>query len=458
MDALPKPPPLPEPFFRRNAISFKMAGILILALLLLIPLALIRSLISERQARRDEAVMDITSTWGHQQVVVGPVLIVPYEYKTKSWKEEVVNGKRERVEVLETLAANAFFLPSELSVAGQVDPSKLHRGIYEAIVYKSELAVSGRFSPPDFGALGIAPENVRWAQAQVTMAVSDLRGVGDVLTMKLGELTGEFVPGCRLTGYDSGITARFPGLQAGSNLSFQMTLDLKGSGGVQFAPVGQKTRVKMTSSWADPSFFGAFLPTDRMVGPKGFEASWEVSWYGRSYPQQTTDQTKGYAFSPEQVEPSLFGVNFLSGVDSYRMVERAAKYGILFIALIFTAFFLFEILSALSIHTVQYTLVGAALCLFYLALLSLSEFIRFGYAYWGGAVASSLLIVFYSLKVLGGGLRTLIIAVALAAIYTYLYVVLQMQDYSLLFGTAGLFVVLGIVMYATRNVDWSTRK
>jgi inner membrane protein len=281
--------------------------------------------------------------------------------------------------------------------------------------------------------------------------------VGDVIAMTLGDLTGEFSPGCRLAGYESGVTARFPGLLPGSNMTFQMKLDLKGSRGIQFAPVGQKTRVSLTSLWPDPSFIGAFLPTDRKVGDEGFRAAWEVSWYGRSYPQQTTDQAKNYAFAAGDMASSLFGVNFISVVDAYRMVERAAKYGILFIALIFTAFFLFEILSALSIHTFQYTLVGAALCLFYLALLSLSEFISFGLAYWAGAAASSILIVLYTLNVLGGGWRTLIITLSLATIYTYLYVVLQLQDYSLLIGTAGLFVVLGLVMYVTRNVDWANR-
>jgi len=151
-------------------------------------------------------------------------------------------------------------------------------------------------------------------------------------------------------------------------------------------------------------------------------------------------------------------VDFLALVDTYRMVERSTKYGALFIALIFAAFFLFEVLSALRIHTIQYTLVGAALCLFYLAVLSLSEFLHFVCAYWTGALASALLIVLYSLKILGSGTRTTIIAAALLLIYTYLYVVLQLQDYSLLLGTIVLFVALAIVMYATRNVDWSTRE
>jgi inner membrane protein len=223
--------------------------------------------------------------------------------------------------------------------------------------------------------------------------------------------------------------------------------------------VGQQNRVRLNSAWTSPSFGGAFLPANRRVSAEGFEASWEVSWYGRSFPQQSTDQPgRNVSFQANAVAPSLFGVDFIAVVDSYRMVERAAKYGVLFIALIFTAFFLFEVLSALRIHTIQYLLVGAALCLFYLAILSLSEFFRFGYAYCAGAAASSLLIILYCLKVLHGGKRTAIIAAALIAIYTYLYVVLQLQDYSLLVGTAGLFVVLGIVMYSTRNLDWSTRE
>jgi len=237
-----------------------------------------------------------------------------------------------------------------------------------------------------------------------------------------------------------------------------MTLDLKGSRGIRFAPVGQQNRVKLRSPWSAPSFGGAFLPAERTVNDQGVDASWEVSWYGRSYPQQSTDQAGNRAFCADAIGPSLFGVDFIVLVDTYRMVERATKYGVLFIALIFTAFFLFEVLSQLRIHTIQYTLVGAALCLFYLAVLSLSEFVRFAYAYWAGVAASALLIVLYSLKVLGSGRRTTIIAAALFIIYTYLYVVLQLQDYSLLFGTVGLFVVLGIVMYSTRNLDSLTRE
>jgi inner membrane protein len=460
MDVMTKPQRLPSELLKKHSATFKMAGVFCLVLVLLIPLTMIRGVLHERLVRRNEAVSGITSTWGGRQEIVGPVLIFPFRYKFKSWKEQLVNGRQERIEVEETAVANAFVLPSELAISGTVSPDRLHRGIYEAIVYRGELEISGKFSPPDFVELGIAESDVQWENAQVTLAVSDLRGTGEMLRIKVGEQTREFAPGCRLNGYASGISARLPGIQGpGSGLDFRMTLDLKGSHGISFAPVGQQNRVRLNSAWTSPSFGGAFLPANRRVSAEGFEASWEVSWYGRSFPQQSTDQPgRNVSFQANAVAPSLFGVDFIAVVDSYRMVERAAKYGVLFIALIFTAFFLFEVLSALRIHTIQYLLVGAALCLFYLAILSLSEFFRFGYAYCAGAAASSLLIILYCLKVLHGGKRTAIIAAALIAIYTYLYVVLQLQDYSLLVGTAGLFVVLGIVMYSTRNLDWSTRE
>ena len=451
-------PPLrpPKRFLENHAVTLKLAWVLFLVLVLLIPLAMIRGVLHERKTRRDGAVSEITSSWGGPQTIAGPVLVVPYQYAVKTWREQMVNGKAERLEVDETRTANAFFLPAELDVKGTVTPQKLHRGIYEAVVYEGKLEISGHFAPPDFQELGISASRVLWKNAEVTLGVSDLRGTGKTLAMELDGRFYEFAPGCRLAGSPSGITARIPDLGlAETQLVFRLALDLKGSQGIRFAPVGKQNRVALTSPWADPSFQGAFLPTDRTVAPDGFQASWEVSWYGRTYPQASTDQANAQALSANVLQPSLFGVNFIAPVDAYRMVERGMKYGALFIALIFTAFFLFELLAHLRIHTIQYTLVGAALCLFYLALLSLSEFILFPRAYWIGAVASTLLITLYAMSVLGTGKRTVLMGGALLAIYGFLYGVLQLQDYSLLMGTAGLFIVLGIVMYATRNMERS---
>ena len=191
--------------------------------------------------------------------------------------------------------------------------------------------------------------------------------------------------------------------------------------------------------------------------PDGFEAKWKVSYYGRDYPQRWTSRSGNDRFNTNSVTASLFGAQFLSILDAYRYVERSIKYGVLFFVLVFTTFFLFEITARQKIHPLQYLMVGAALCLFYLALLSASEFIGFSLSYLIAAVAATGLITWYCSHFLGGGMRTLMIGGGLLGVYTFLYITLRQQDYALLMGTIALFVVLALVMYVTRKVDWYAR-
>lgn len=447
-------------FLKRRAIFFKMAGVALLILLLLIPLGMIHSVLRERLARRNEAVAEITSSWGREQTIIGPVLIVPYRYSFTSWKEQAAAGGRvEKVEAVETAVANAYFLPETLNITGDITPTQLRRGIYQAVVYAGKLEFSGQFARPDFGNLRIEEPNVLWDDAIVTFAIPDLRGVKETLLLHWGDTRVPLVPGCKLRSFSSGVHARVGGLRdSRGSIPLKLGLTLNGSGGLHFTPVAGQNLVKLTSPWPDPSFQGAFLPSERDVRATGFEAAWQLSQYGRDYAQQWTDVDSAAGLTSSSAASSLFGVNFLPGVDGYRNVERAIKYGALFITLVFAAFFLFEILSALRIHPLQYTLVGAALCLFYLALLSMSEFILFGYAYMVAAVVTTLLIWFYCATVLKSGRRTLIVVGMLAAIYGFLYIALQLQDYALLFGTTGLFVALALVFHITRNIDWYSRE
>jgi inner membrane protein involved in colicin E2 resistance len=363
------PAALPGAGATRFSTVLKMASITFLVLLLLIPLAMVQSVLGERLQRRDTAVRDVTSAWGSEQVVVGPVLVVPYRYAQKTWKDQVVNGRVERLEISEMLMGRAFFLPSVVKAEAELEPSRLHRGIYESVVYRGSITLNGNRS-------------------------------------------------------------------------------------LRFAPVGVTNDVQVSSAWPDPSFQGAFLPSRRDVRADGFTARWQVSYYGRSYPQQWTDRSP---VTPALINASLFGVDLVPAMDSYRFVERSIKYGVLVIALVFTAFFLFEVLAAARIHPFQYTLVGAALCLFYLALLALSEVLAFGAAYWIGAAAATLMIALYCVKALRSSRRAGVAAAGLGAVFGFLYVILRLQDLSLLVGTAGLFVVLAIVMYVTRNIDWYAR-
>jgi len=251
-----------------------------------------------------------------------------------------------------------------------------------------------------------------------------------------------------------------PGLDGplASPVKFRVELTLKGSRGIRLAPVGESNRVKLSSPWPDPSFQGAFLPTERTVTPEGFTGLWEVSYYGRGYPQQWTDREGAGPARGVSLHGALLGVDLISLLDVYRYVERSIKYGALFIALVFTAFFLFEALARVRVHPFQYTLVGAALCLFYLALLSLSEFMAFGRAYLIGAAASTAAIAWYSAAALRSGRRSALLAAGIALTYGFLYVILRLQDYSLLLGTAGLFLVLVLVMGVTRRIDWYARE
>jgi len=450
-------------FFKRCATIFKMAGVAVLILLLLIPLGMVQSVLRERMGRRNEAVADITSSWGRDQKLVGPILIVPYRYKAKSWKEQPgAGGKIEKIELVELVTANAYFLPTNLTISGDIKPMQLRRGIYQAVVYTGNLEFAGEFAQPDFTRLRAKVEEILWDEALVAFAIPDLRGVKEALKLKWGEKTLPLLPGSRLGGFQSGVQAGVfasVGDVRGSAapVPFQFALSLNGSGSLSFAPMASQTTVKLTSPWPDPSFFGTFLPVERKVTPAGFEATWQVSYYGRNFPEMWTSQTPEPCLLPAGVESSFFGVNFLSGIDAYRNTERAIKYGALFIVLIFAAFFLFEMLAALRIHPFQYAIVGAALCLFYLGLLSLSEFIPFGLAYLASAGVTTLLICFHSAKMLKSGGRTVIVAGLLAGIYGFLYIALQLQDYALLLGTGGLFAVLALVIWFTRNIDWYAR-
>jgi len=456
------PPPLPrsQPSFgKRYRTVIKLMGVGLLILLLLIPLGMITGVLSDRLNRRNEAVADITSSWGKQQSVIGPVLGIPYQYKFKAVKEIAgPDGKVEKREVDETAVAIAYFLPDTLNVTADAETQMLHRGIYDAAVFRAQVKLSGKFAPPDFGALKIDLKDVQWKEAFVTMAINDLRGTREGLVLEWGGAKRPLLPGSQVPGYTTGATSMLAdGRPIGAPVEFSIPIDFNGSEGIYFAPFGVQNEAVLKSNWPDPAFRGAFLPADRSIRADGFEAKWKISYYGRDYPQSWTSRSGNERFTTQAVSQSMFGAQFLSILDSYRYVERSIKYGVLFLVLVFTTFFLFEVTARQRIHPFQYLMVGAALCLFYLLLLSISEFIGFGPAYLIASVASTLLITWYCRFFLGGGARTLMIGAGLAGVYTFLYITLRQQDYALLMGAIALFIVLAVVMYVTRKVDWYAR-
>jgi inner membrane protein len=229
-----------------------------------------------------------------------------------------------------------------------------------------------------------------------------------------------------------------------------MRLALAGSDSLRLLPAGSDTEVHLSSLWTDPSFEGAYLPVERAVNEAGFEAKWKVLRLARGFPPQWKSGDVALA----QLDSSLVGVRLLSPVDAYTTTDRAVKYELLFIYLTFGAMFLVEVMARRRVHPVQYALIGFALCLFYLLLLSLAEHTGFLVAYATAAVAITLLIAGYSRAVLGTRGRTAAVAALVSTLYLYLFVLLQIQDYALLVGSVGLFVALAIVMYLTRGIDW----
>jgi inner membrane protein len=452
----PVPPAIEMPARRRHSPFLKIAGICGLILLLQIPLFLTDGVLVERRGYQRQATAEIAGIWGADQRVTGPVLAIPYAYPTQVIRSKVVAGKVVQVEETDLATATAYFLPETLTAGGPVEPEVRHRGIYDVVVYTTRLRLTGHFRP-DFSAAGIAVERIDWQKARVLLGVSDLRGVRSVSPLQFADskacpfesadsTAGEFLP----------LVARVENAAADTRLEFAFEVALQGSERLQIAPVGKVTTVALSSSWPDPSFGGACLPVKRSVSSDGFKAEWETSHFSHGFPQSWTSRLINSPEMLRKIDAACFGVTFAQPVDGYRLAERAEKYGLLFFVLVFAMFFLFEVTAALRIHPLQYALVGAALCLFFLGFLALSELMAPGLAYGAAAAACTALVSLYAWSFLRTGLRTLIIGGGLSATYGYLYFVIQSQDYALVAGSAAMFALLALVMFCTRRINWYT--
>jgi inner membrane protein len=417
---------------QRYRTLIKLGGIAALALVLLVPLALLLPVVRERMELRDGAVREMQQAWGAPQTIIGPVVVVPVAVPDRPGSAPYV-----------------YVLPEELVIDGTLVPEERARGIYHGVVYSAKLSLSGSFRFPTAGELDVPPEQVRWDQAFVALAVPDLRGVNDTIYLRWGETHIAFQSGSGLDVLASGIRAPVPPPSAASTVAFAVDLPVRGSVGMSFAPLGARDNVTLRSAWPNPRFGGAFLPTRRDVGATGFSASWLMSHYGRPFGQL------GRGPLPlEDIVSSAFGVDLLVGIDAYRSVERATKYGVLVVVFVFLCFFLFEAVAGVRVHPFQYAMVGLAVAIFFVLLLAVSEVVAFPLAYAGAAAATTLLISFYARSVLRSGRRTLAIAAALGSSFGLLYFILQAEDYALLAGSVAVFAALAVAMRLTRRIDW----
>jgi inner membrane protein len=448
-----QPPRLVRPEKRHLALFLKLASIGGLIVLLHIPLMMTHGVLVEREKFQAQATEEIAGIWGRQQVLTGPVLAIPYNYRTQVIRSRVVGGRAVQVEETELAGAMAYFLPETLAVTGDVVPEIRHRGIYDTVVYSTKLRLVGAFHP-DFVTAGIEADEVDWAKAQVMIGVGDLHGVRSV-----GPLNGSGQSAAPFESTDSSTSALLAlaakiRATAGQDLEFNFDVAMQGSERLEVAPVGKVTTVMLQSPWADPSFVGAALPMTRQVSRDGFKAEWQATHFSRGFPQSWSTRVATNDEMTKKILAARFGVRFAQPSTGYGMVERAQKYGVLFFVLVFAVFFLFEVTGGLKIHPLQYLLVGAALCLFFLGFLALSEFLETALAYTLAALACTLLVALYAWSLLRTGWRTLIIGGGLGATYAYLYFVLKSEDYALVAGTAALFAALGLLMWCTRRINW----
>lgn len=424
-------------------ILFKSLLIVFIALLLLIPAVMIQSLISERENTQQQAINEVSSKWSEAQTITGPVLTIPYY---RYIKQRIPDTDTERmVQVKDYL----HLLPEELKITGDIEPERRYRGIYEVVVYKSGLNFAGKFNTQLVKDMNIPLKDIQSDMAFVTIGINDLRGIesqmamnwnGELLTFNSGTVSADVIQNGIHTpvALKSGETGMY---------EFDFDLVLKGSRYLYFVPAGKTTSVVVKSIWNNPSFTGAFLPVNREINENGFEANWKVIHLNRNYPQI-------WSGSQYNVKESAFGVNLLLPVDSYQKSMRTAKYAILFIALTFMVFFFVEIMNRKFIHPVQYILVGLALVLFFALLLSISEHLAFNLAYILSALGTIAVVTGYVKAILKSTQLTVVISGILFVLYLFIFVLIQLQDYAMLFGSIGLFIILTTVMYFSRKIDW----
>lgn len=421
----------------RHSVTFKLFSMLFLLLLSLIPVAFVQDLVRERQGLQNQASEEINQKWADQQTVAGPILTLPYQ--------KVIMQDKKALKITSYL----YVLPDNLDVSGKMEPKILHRGIYDMVVYRSELTLSGNFASAQFHDLPVDEKDILWDKAFVSVGIHDLRGIEDAIVLNWAGHKGSFDPGTVTTDlYATGVHQGVP-LDAKlrqHQIPFEFKLKLKGNQKLYFMPVGKETHVQLKSDWADPSFDGAFLPDQREVSEAGFVAQWKILHLNRNYPQIW----EGQQYS---LNDSAFGVYLLQPVDHYQKVTRSVKYALFFIGLTFLIFFFVELLTGRMVHPLQYLLVGFALCVFYTLLLSISEHLGFDRAYGIAATMTVALITFYASGFLKSWPLTGLTGGVLTTLYTFIYVIIYQQDYALLMGSLGLFVVLALVMFFSRKLD-----
>lgn len=420
-----------------NKVLIKAAITGILILVMLIPTLFITSLVSEREARQNNVVTEVMGKWAGPQTFTGPYLYIPYTVTDKDLKGNIVKTTKKLI-----------LLPEQLNVIGKMFPEIRPRSIYKVLLYKTDITAFGSFTlqvPKN-----VDPTSLQLNEAKICLGISDFKGIQEKIDIGFGGIDYKLSPGIPINDIDSS------GLSSDIHLSladinqarpFKLNVKLKGSKQLNFVPMSGNSKFNLQSSWKNPSFDGNKIPDQRDVNDSGFSASW--SFNNANLPFGTV--LKQVDFKKNDF---AFGVTMIQPADQYTKTDRCVKYALLFIGLTFVLFFIVELMQNKPLHPVQYTMVGIALMVFFTLLLSISEFILFDYAYLIAAFATVALITFYAKGHFKSWKTSTVFAGVLTALYTFIFILVRLEDTALLIGSIGLFIVLALVMHASRKINW----
>ena len=435
----------------KNTLSNRIIIIALIALAMAIPLNMVDSLVEERNFYYDSVIRDISSIWGGSQTLIGPVLVVPFIEK-REIEEQIQSGFGHAETKLKTqyIRKHAIFLPTKLNVNPNIHEHYRHRGIYRSLVYGADITLEAEFKGINVESLSDNIDKVLFKEAELLLGLSDTKAIDKIERIKFNDRTLQVVAGVGKSAIlNSGFSARIDEpLKHDKTYSFALDFAIKGSHGFRIAPVGENTLMKMTSSWPHPKFAGHLLPDSHDIRADGFTAEWEIPHLARNYPQSWVKEHRNV-----DICELVTGVDLFEPVFIYSKITRAVKYGLLFIGLTFVTFFLFELSTASTLHYVQYGLVGIALALFYLLLLSLSEHIAFARAYLCSAIVCISMISGYAGYALRSRIRAAILFGMLSALFSLIYTLLRQEDFALLTGTLLLTMALAALMFVTKDLN-----
>jgi inner membrane protein len=447
----------------------KAAGLVAVGVGLAWGLGMVGGVVAEREGRLHEAQRGVAASLASEQTLVGPVM---QRSCVETWESTQGEGK-DRKTIAERREFTLLRAPSVLQADARASLEPRYRGLYKVNGYLAKSTLKATWN--DTAWAMPSPQqphaSVRCEAPVLAVGIGDARGIRNA-QLSVGGVAQTLEAGSVLPNLPRGFHARLdPAVLNAGTLSAEVALEVVGTETLAFAPIADATTVHLASDWPHPSFAGRFLPSQRTVTDKGFDATWQLSTLASSAQQELLSGAATCALgdSPEEAMArnapengsakragcvETFGVGFIDPVNPYVLSDRATKYGLLFIGLTFVAVLLVEVMRRLRVHPIQYLLVGSALTVFFLLLVSLTEHIAFEWAYLAASAACTLLLGFYGAYVLRGRLAGLAFGAGIGLLYGALYLLLQMEQNSLVLGAGLLFAVLAAVMVVTRKVDW----